>query len=236
MTPTDLHAEVLDALGAEICGGVLAPGDVLTLEQLEQRFRVSRTVAREAVRVLASQGLVAARRRVGTTVQGPSAWNVYDPQVIAWRLRGPGRDAQLRSLTALRVAVEPHAARAAAREATADQRSELVGLATRMRELGEAGDLDTFQEVDAAFHAVVLESSGNDMFAALTDVVGAVLRGRTWLGLMPSRPVAEALDLHERVAAAIAAGDGEGAAAAMTALLVEVRGAVAPEPLGGARP
>ncbi|WP_434176640.1 FadR/GntR family transcriptional regulator [Brachybacterium conglomeratum] len=109
-----LHSEVARVLGEEIVGGVLPAGHVLSLAGIEKRFSLSRTVVREAVRVLESLGLVVSKRRVGVTVQPSSAWSVLSPQVIAWRLASDAREEQLRSLTQLRRAVEPAAARAAA--------------------------------------------------------------------------------------------------------------------------
>lgn len=109
-----MHSEVVRTLGEEIVGGVLPPGHVVNLAGLEERFSRSRTVVREAVRVLESLGLVVSQRRVGVTVQPASAWSVLSPQVIAWRLATDAREQQLRSLTQLRQALEPAAARAAA--------------------------------------------------------------------------------------------------------------------------
>lgn len=223
-----LHNTVLDTIGLEITSGELACGDVLTLDRIQQRFGVSRTVARETMRVLESMGLVRSRRRVGITVQPRSNWNVFDPRVIWWRLAGSGRNEQLRSLTELRIAVEPLAAAAAARSASAAERTEIVELAADMRTLGEAGKLDEFMEYDVAFHTLLLRSSGNEMFGALSDVVAVVLRGRTQLGLMPDQPVPEALDLHERVAVSVARGASDDAEAAMAELLAEVRDAMLP--------
>ena len=57
------HASVLDALGGRIASGALAHGQVLTLDAVCAEYAVSRSVAREAVRVLESMGLVASRRR-----------------------------------------------------------------------------------------------------------------------------------------------------------------------------
>lgn len=84
-----LHGRVLDALGPAITAGEYPPGSVLRTDELAQRFDVSRSVMREAVRVLESMHLVESRRRVGVTVRPKAEWNVYDPQVIRWRLVAP---------------------------------------------------------------------------------------------------------------------------------------------------
>lgn len=221
-----LHSTVLDAVGAEITSGTLPEGAVLTLEQLQQRFSVSRTVAREVMRTLEHVGLVTSRRRVGIVVRPAADWAVYDARVIRWRLAGPGRLAQLRSLTELRAAVEPVAAAAAARHADAAEVDRLLALAARMRELGEAGRLDEFLACDVEFHALLLRAGRNEMFAALTDVVAEVLAGRTRHGLMPSRPRPEALDAHDAVAAAVAGRRPEAAERAMTLITTEIRTAL----------
>lgn len=224
MHGVEQHSGVLDRLGESIASGVRAPGTVLTLAALEEEFGVSRTLVREVVRVLESMGLVESRRRVGVTVRPPPDWNPFDPRLIRWRLGGPGRDEQLRSLTELRTAIEPVAARLAAVRADEPTRRRLVELAARLRELGEArrGTDPEYLEVDTAYHALLLEASGNPMLAALQDVVTEVLSGRTALGLMPRSPDPGALEDHEATAAAVASGDAATAEARARAVVDEV--------------
>jgi DNA-binding FadR family transcriptional regulator len=221
-----LHSSVLEVVGAEITAGTVPAGAVLTLEQIQQRFAVSRTVARETMRMLEHLGLVTSRRRVGLVVRPASDWMVFDPRVIRWRLAGPGRLAQLRSLTELRAAVEPVAAAAAARHADPADVDRLLEIVGRMRELGEAGRLEEFLACDIEFHALLLRAGRNEMFSALTDVVAEVLAGRTRHGLMPAHPRPEALDAHDAVAAAVRARDPEGAERAMTVITAEIRAAL----------
>lgn len=217
-----LHSGVFEKMGRAIATGDVPPGTVFTLDRIETHFEVSRTVAREAVRVLESMNLVSGRRRVGITVQPTSFWNVFDPQLIRWRLSGSGRREQLRSLTVLRSAIEPPASAAAAAMATAEQRRRLVQLSEEMTRTGEAGDLDTFLGQDIEFHRLVLAGSGNEMFAALSDVVAEVLAGRTEHRLMPTRPRPEALAGHRAVARAIAEGRMAEAETEMRAVVAEV--------------
>ena len=119
-----LHAGVLDRLGQEIVSGTLAVDSVVRIDQLDERFGVSRSVVREAVRVLSSMGLVETRRRLGVRVLPSAQWNVFDPRVIRWRLDGPDREDQLVSLGELRRGFEPVAAELAADRATPDQCSD----------------------------------------------------------------------------------------------------------------
>lgn len=216
---TGLHARVLDRLGLAICAGDLASGSVVRIDQLQAQYGVSRSVMREAIRVLASMGLVASRRRVGVQVLPATTWNLYDPQVIVWRLASPGRVAQLQSLTELRTAIEPEAARLAALRAPLADASELMGLAGKLWAAGQAEDADTFLVLDIRFHRLVLLSSGNEMFAKIGTLVEAVLTGRTQYGLMPRHPHEEALQMHVDVASAIQRRNGGDAQAAMLGIM-----------------
>src|SRR5690625_2054669 len=121
-----LHNRVLAEVGPAIAAGEYEPGAVLTLDRLAQRYGVSRTVAREAVRVLESMRLVVSRPRTGVRVRPPEEWSVYDPQLIRWRLAGADRMEQLRSLNELRAALEPGAAASAAERGAAEGRAGVV--------------------------------------------------------------------------------------------------------------
>ncbi|WP_437584216.1 FadR/GntR family transcriptional regulator [Paramicrobacterium sp. CJ85] len=208
-----IHSDVTDDLGARIAAGEFPPGSVFTLAQLEHDYGASRTVVREAVRVLESLGLVASRRRVGITVQPRDCWDAFAPQLIEWNLQGPFRRQQLSALMELRVAVEPTAARLAALRATPTQRAELRRLAAQLRAVGEAGHgtSDEFLAIDIAFHELLLRASGNPQLIALRNPVRDVLAGRARLGLNPRIPAPGTLEEHEAVAEAISDGDAAAA-------------------------
>jgi DNA-binding FadR family transcriptional regulator len=214
------HSRALDLLGSSICSGELAPGASLTLEDIDERCGISRSVARETVRVLESMRLVASRRRIGVVVLPEAEWNLYDPQVIRWRLASPDRAEQLASMVELRAAIEPEAARLAATRATSLQVSELIALSGRLWAAGEQGDDELFLTLDVEFHARVLELSGNSMFSRLNGLIGQVLVSRTEHGLVPDHPAGVALQLHVDVAGAIQRRDPDAAYAIMRSILV----------------
>ncbi|MFE9249240.1 FadR/GntR family transcriptional regulator [Streptomyces sp. NPDC007088] len=210
-----LHARVLDSLGPAITCGAYPPGSVLRTDELARRFEVSRSVIREAVRVLESMHLVESRRRVGVTVRASEEWNLYDPQVIRWRLAGTDRSRQLRSLTVLRSAVEPVAAGLAARRAGAEECARLTEAALGMVATSRGQQLEAYLVHDVAFHRIVLNASGNEMFARLGDVVAEILTGRTEHQVMFQDPDPPAVTLHVQVAEAIRMRD-EARAEALT--------------------
>lgn len=221
---------VLDEIGQEIVSGKLAAGDTFKLMYLSERFGVSRTVAREAMRALEQLRLVASSRRIGITVLPAAQWAVFDSAIIRWRLNDEvQREGQLKSLTELRIAVEPIAARNVALHAAPAERARFRELALEMRELGESGKGASrrFLEADITFHELILRFSHNEMFSALAPPIIAVLEGRTALGLQPDRPDRAVLDNHERLADAILARDADGAEEASRDILREVRDALA---------
>ncbi|MEX0429652.1 FadR/GntR family transcriptional regulator [Nocardioides sp. DS6] len=229
MSPHAVHADLLDSLGEEIASGRLAVGAVLTLESITTSYDVSRSVAREAIRVLESMGLVASRRRVGITVQPRQAWNVFDPRLIRWRLEAGDRSDQLVSLSELRRGFEPVAAGLAAQRATPDHSRALAAAVAEMEITGRQGDLEAYLVADQQFHRTLLDASGNEMMRALASVTSEVLVGRTHHQLMPRTPNPEAIALHDEVARAVRRGDAAAAEAAMRSIIDEASAALAAE-------
>jgi DNA-binding FadR family transcriptional regulator len=231
---SELHSNVLTALGQAIVSGRYQPGQVLTLDGVSAEHGVSRSVAREAIRVLESMRMVAPRRRVGITIQPAAKWNVFDPRVIRWRLDAGDRAAQLISLSELRRGFEPAAAALAARRADPHQCRILAAAVSDMVVHGRSGDLTAYLLADKIFHHTLLEASGNEMFRALNDVVAEVLAGRTHHGMMPTRPNPAAIALHDEVARAVRLRDEAAAERAMRAIIDESAAALAKD-LSGRR-
>ncbi|WP_430591834.1 FadR/GntR family transcriptional regulator [Humidisolicoccus flavus] len=227
MVRQTLQDDLVETLGLRVIDGTYPAEAVLRTEDIEVEFDISRTVVREALKVLESMGLISARRRVGITVQAASSWHLFDPRVIRWRLAGDGRAEQIASLTELRHAIEPIAARNAALNASEAQQAALLELAEHLDRTGEAGALGTFLEHDIAFHSLLLEASGNEMFSELSAVIAEVLTGRTRYDMMPEHPLPLARQMHWLAAKSIAERNPDAAEDAIRTLLREVRGSVA---------
>lgn len=220
--PGSLHEQAIASLGARIVSGDIPVGTVLTPEGLG----ISRTVLRECIRVLESLGLVQARRRRGTVVMPAGQWQALDPRILGWRLEGPDRLDALGDLSELRLAVEPVAARLASSRATPDQCGALTAAIVGMSATQRSADRDEYLAHDRDFHRILLEASGNPMFAALNAAVAEALNGRTAHALMPHNANPEAIRLHEEVAAAVRRGDATAAENGMRAIVEEADAAV----------
>src|ERR1700736_1404501 len=132
--PRRLHAHVVDALVPMIAGGELAPGRGLPPEpDMSARFGVSRSVVREALRVLGEKGLVEVRHGSGTRVTTPDRWDPLDPAVLA-ALPASGPSAVvLRDLLEARTIVECEVAALAAERADAAENAALEDALAIMR-------------------------------------------------------------------------------------------------------
>lgn len=190
--------------------------------EFQRRFDVSRTVAREVAKSLETAKVVTVRRRIGLVSQPVEEWDALSTQVIHWKLHSTHRKEQLRTLTELRLAIEPAAATSAARYAPIDVKSRLPLLAAELRHTGENGRLDEFHKLDIEFHSLILRNSGNEMLASLSTIIATVLSGRVELHMYPQKPKPEALDAHDAVAQAIWQSSPDNARQAMHRIVDEV--------------
>ncbi|MFS0730766.1 FCD domain-containing protein [Curtobacterium sp. 1P10AnD] len=219
-TARGLHAQVLDTLGQRIVDGVLAPGTVVRPELVAAEFTVSRSVVREALRVLQSLGLVEPRQRVGTQVLGIGSWELLAPTVIRWRGASPAYFVQQRELLELRLGVEPVAAALAAARPDATTVTAVSVAAADMLAACAREDSRAYLEADVRFHRALLDASGNAVFRHFAGTVEALLRTRTSESRDTiTRWTRDAAERHDAVARAIARGDATGASAAAADLV-----------------
>jgi DNA-binding FadR family transcriptional regulator len=210
---------MLDALGREIVTGAFAGKTFPTEADLAKRFDVSRSVTREAVKMLTAKGLLSARPRQGTIVQPETSWNLFDADVLRWLLERKFSISLLRQFSELRVSIEPAAAALAALTATPD-RLALIDAGYRRMVAAEAGQDDTL-DADIAFHVAVLQASGNPFYAQFRDVVETALRTSIrFTNRFKGR--AASLPAHKAVKDAIEARDSVAAQDAMGLIIREV--------------
>src|SRR5690554_3686810 len=151
--PRNLHSLVLGQLGLAIVGGEFAEGSILPADaELLQRFGVSRTVLREALKTLAAKGMIEARARIGTRVLPRERWNLFDADVLAWHFEMGPDVGFLRSLAEVRIGIEIEAAALAAERASPEQ---AAGLADAVERMAAAATPADFARHDLEFHKAV---------------------------------------------------------------------------------
>ncbi|CAN5896092.1 FadR/GntR family transcriptional regulator [soil metagenome] len=212
--------DIVQRLGQEIVCGVYGAQNPFPIEaELCKRLGVSRSVLREAVKMLTTKGLLNARPRQGTWVEPESNWNLLDPDVLRWFLERKFSPTLLLEFTQVRLAIEPMAASMAARLATDEAKASIVAGLDRMK-AAERGEDDPL-ESDIAFHVAVLRASGNRFLAQMRDLIDVALR--TSIRLTNRRKGVRLASIadHQNVADAILAGNAEGASRAMRELMLE---------------
>ncbi|MGV8978314.1 MAG: FadR/GntR family transcriptional regulator [Cellulomonas sp.] len=218
-----LHRLVTERLGQAITSGELVEGQQIVPDELGAELDVSRTVIREALRVLAEKGLVTASPRTGTRVTNIDRWSLLDPDVIMWRVNGPQREVQLRELISLRFGVEPLAAHGAAESASKEDIADLRKATEKMRDAIETSDVVAFTRADMVFHGRILASSGNLIYRQFARPIEAVLLARQDLGMMPPQIDNSVFTHHCEIVDAIEAGDGERAEALTREMIAVAR-------------
>ncbi len=163
-----LYEQVVDRISGQIFEGVLKKGDQLPNERaLAEIFGVSRTVIREAMKTLASEGLVEVRTGHGTFVVDDTAGAFKNS--IATLMRVGGDADRLRELVELRELLEPGVAALAARRAEPDDITKLEASIADMS--GAMDDLDAFIRADNRFHQQLAIASRNRIIPRILDSV-----------------------------------------------------------------
>lgn len=196
------QSEILrQSLGEEIMTGLLRPGEFLSETRIAERFGVSRTPVREAIRSLAGDGLVTLRLRQRAVVRGQTAAEILD---------------QFEAMAELEAAC----ARLAARRCSAAQLSVMEQAQADCCARADAADVDLYYEANVRLHEAIYSAAGNAYLRAETKRLRDRLRFlRMSQGSLPGR-VLESSREHETVLTAIRARDETGAADAMRAHLI----------------
>jgi DNA-binding FadR family transcriptional regulator len=211
-----LHGEIVQTIGQRIVSGVYPPGHLLYAEDLERELGVSKTVVREAVKVLAAKGLVNSRPKRGTIVQPRSEWSLLDADLLTWRGRGQFDMGFLQDLTEVRLIVEPEGARLAAErrsEADLDEMQAAIGVMSVAGVVGPA-----VIEADLAFHRALLGAAHNELLSQMESVIEAGLRVRDQF-VHGNGQVPDSVPDHQAILDAVRAGNGLAAADATRSLL-----------------
>lgn len=165
----NFHSYVISEVGRAIVAGEMPVGSSLPGDaEMMDRFGVSRTVLREALKTLEAKGLVEARAKVGTKVLPQSRWNLFDRQVLAWKLVSNPSAAFLQDFRVVRQSLEVQAARLAANHREAEH-IRLLNYWMNQR-IAMTHQPEPFALAEFEIHRVVAEASGNPFLRAASAI------------------------------------------------------------------
>jgi GntR family transcriptional regulator, galactonate operon transcriptional repressor len=214
-----LHDKVTREIALGIMRGTIGQAEAAlsTEGDLCRHFNVSRTILREAVKVLVAKGLIELRPKTGIRVRPRNEWNLVDPDLLGW-LCEAGVDALfIRDLCEVRAIVEPAAAELAASRASGEEIKELLHWfhLIEVNTDNEAARL----EADRNFHSTIFTACHNVFLTQMNTTVGVALRATQQIGVHLPQVMEESVLAHKEVADAIARRDSAGARAAMERLI-----------------
>lgn len=211
MSPVDIAPTSVERLQAElreaILAGTLRPGTRLRAEALAERLSSSRTPVREALLLLAREGLVEIEPRRGATVR------MFDAADVA-------------ELYEVRALIEPHAAALAAQRVDAERLVALTALHERSmaRDASDEASVAVQLGLNEDFHRLILEAAGSPRLAAAMSAVSGIPRAYRASFWRDGDQRAQSLFCHRELVAAITAGRG---AMAETVMRMHIQGAAA---------
>lgn len=208
---------LLRTLGQSIVTGEFEKTGFPTEAELCQRYGASRTVTREAVKMLSAKGLLSSRQRQGTRVEPVENWNLLDPDVLRWLMERPYSNKIFREFTEMRLAIEPTAAALAAE---VQNRLAIAEIREGLEAMMATKDPDASLQADIDFHVAILKASGNPFFWRLKPLITNALNLSIQLTNKISGHTAD-LPRHEAILVAIEKGDAEAARAASESILRE---------------
>lgn len=213
-----IHGQIVEEVGNRIVRGDWQSGEQLPDEAVfGKELDVSRTVVREAMKVLSEKGMIASRPRVGTRVSSRDHWNHLDPDVLKWIFANKPTKKHADDLIELRLMIEPAAAKLAAARISDE---EIDALRQAFQEMVDAGDdVEKGIEPDLRYHHIILKASGNQMLVPLGHTIESALAASFRISSSVPEERVASLARHEAVMNAIAAHDGELAEAAMCNLI-----------------
>src|SRR5579883_2803985 len=155
-----LHEGVVQQIVRQVLGGEIKPGMALPSElELSQQFGVSRTVIREAVRVLVAKGLVTAKHGSGVWVQSEEHWDHLDPLILFEQVRSEKNKRILNEIVEVRRVIEVEVAALAAERRSMDDLRALEEAIDAMR--GTLNAPDVYTSWDVQFHDRILVAARN---------------------------------------------------------------------------
>lgn len=190
ITRPSLHTELLERLRNLIIQGELPQGTKIPERELCERFGVSRTPMREALKVLAVEGL---------------AW--LEPNRGAWVSKVTLEE--LEEVFPVMGALEALSGELACENITDEKIASIRNLHLEMVQYYKAGDLAKYFQTNQAIHEAILSAANNSELSAMYSSLAARVRRARYLANMTDDRWAKAVDEHEQILAALESRNGK---------------------------
>jgi len=221
-----LYEYVVEEIGMKIMKGRPAPGDTLPNEDaLCEEYGVSRGVLREATKVLTQKGLIRTQPKVGTRIQPRETWNLFDADVLLWKLKVEDRLEFLKSVTEVRRIIESEAAWLAAQRAADSEIEEIrTCYAILEKSLKDASgyDYDTYLAADMTFHSAILNACQNELLAQIGSTMRQAVHTARMADIHDIAIQRQSLPFHKTMLKAIESKDPREAMKASRAMFDQV--------------
>ena len=211
------YEQIVKQIQQAIRSGQLPRGTRLPTErELSEQFGVSRSVVREAIKVLGTMGLVESRQGSGSFVRNSTIESISRAFVLSV---SPDRESVER-LFEFRQILESQAAGLAAQRRTEEQARTIIAAANLLTVPADPNDWLTFGDVDGRLHQAIAEASGNPYLQVAVATAREMLQDVVVLFAETIGSIDIAIGHHHRIAEAIEARDATAATAAMSEHIV----------------
>ncbi|ETS31754.1 MULTISPECIES: FadR/GntR family transcriptional regulator [Photorhabdus] len=208
-----------EKIGQQILSGeykteTILPGEI----ELAEQFNVSRTSVREAIKILAAKGMLLPRPRIGTRIMPTMHWNFLDQDLLKWWMNRDNLNQVIEHFHIVRLAIEPQACFLAAKNATQEQKKQLLQLIDEMYLLKENFNREKWIDIDYQFHHTIYKSCGNPFLGSFANLFRPVYQN--YFEAIISDKVVQ-LEDHKTIVDSIIKGDSRRALLACQKLLTE---------------
>lgn len=197
----NLHSSVTRELALQVIRAdrerqpILFPNEAGLCRQLG----VSRSILREAVKVLEDKGMVDVRPRAGTRSRPRAEWNLLDPDILSWQTELEPDAHLLRDLCEVRLAIEPIASGFAALRATAEETDEIRRCLERREERLGTMPAEEAADLDLEYQTAVVAASHNTLFQRLNGIIRGPFRAALSCTVRLPASVTLELEGHRRL-------------------------------------
>ncbi len=213
--PRKLYEYVVEEIGLRIIKGEYKPGDTLPNEDnLCKQFDVSRGALREATKLLTQKGLIRTRPKSGTLVQSHQEWNLFDADVLLWKLETGDKLDFLKKVTEVRRIIESQAVKIAAKRASDSEIALIRDGYNKMEQainIKSEYDYETYLQLDMAFHMAILDACHNELLAQIGHTMRQAVVTARKADIQDFGIQRDSLIYHLQMIDAVSKGDAEAA-------------------------